>query len=168
MIPELLGACSPKGRYRHLLETAFSGHLLRTLLRTLFWETGGILFREYLVCFGEENSLSFTEFWGKLGEFCEKLGEFALAHKYKAERNSLSSLPRTRCGPKNSLSSVFETVLSETIFGPFPIFTVKPMAGPPSQNPPENPSPEPFPEPFAEPFAERCVAVRPLRRAPNG
>ena len=22
-----------------------------------------------------------TEFWGKLGEFCEKLGEFALAHK---------------------------------------------------------------------------------------
>ena len=40
---------------------------------------GGILFREY--CFGEENSLSLTEFWGKLGEFCEKLGEFALAHK---------------------------------------------------------------------------------------
>ena len=27
--------------------------------------------REY--CFGEENSLSLTEFWGKLGEFCEKL-----------------------------------------------------------------------------------------------
>ena len=22
-----------------------------------------------------------TVFWGKLGEFCEKLGEFALAHK---------------------------------------------------------------------------------------
>ena len=42
-------------------------------------ETGGILFREY--CFGGENSLSLTEFWGKLGEFCEKLGEFALAHK---------------------------------------------------------------------------------------
>ena len=42
-------------------------------------ETGGMLFREY--CFGEENSLSLTEFWGKLGEFCENLGEFALAHK---------------------------------------------------------------------------------------
>ena len=28
-------------------------------------ETGGILFREY--CFGEDNSLSLTEFWGKLG-----------------------------------------------------------------------------------------------------
>ena len=44
-----------------------------------FEETGGILFREY--CFGEENSLSFTEFLGKLGEFCAKLGEFALAQK---------------------------------------------------------------------------------------
>ena len=44
-----------------------------------FQETAGILFREY--CFGEENSLSLTEFWGKLGEFCEKLGELALAHK---------------------------------------------------------------------------------------
>ena len=40
---------------------------------------GGILFREY--CFGEENSLSVTEFWGKLtGEFWEKLSEFGLAH----------------------------------------------------------------------------------------
>ena len=38
-----------------------------------------ILFREYR--FGEENSLSLTEFWGKLGEFFEKLGEFVLAHK---------------------------------------------------------------------------------------
>ena len=37
-----------------------------------------------------------TEFYGKLGEFCEELGEFAFAHKYKIERNSLSSLPRTR------------------------------------------------------------------------
>ena len=39
----------------------------------------GRLFREY--CFGEENSLSLTEFWGKLGEFCEELGEFAFTHK---------------------------------------------------------------------------------------
>ena len=40
---------------------------------------GGILFREY--CFGGENSLSLTEFWGKLGEFWGKLGEFASVHK---------------------------------------------------------------------------------------
>ena len=33
-------------------------------------------------CFEEENSLSLTEFYGKLGEFCETLNEFALAHKY--------------------------------------------------------------------------------------
>ena len=39
----------------------------------------GILFREY--CFGEENSLSLTEFCGKLGEFGEQLAEFALTHK---------------------------------------------------------------------------------------
>ena len=32
-------------------------------------------------CFREKSSLSLTEFWGKLGEFCEKLGEFALAHQ---------------------------------------------------------------------------------------
>ena len=43
-------------------------------------ETGGILFQEY--CFGEENSLSLTEFYGKLGELWKiKLCEFALAHK---------------------------------------------------------------------------------------
>ena len=48
-------------------------------IKSLLGNGSGILFREY--CFGEENSLSLTEFWGKLGEFCEKLGEFAFAHK---------------------------------------------------------------------------------------
>ena len=33
------------------------------------------------VLFRRKNSLSLTEFWGKLGEFCEKLGEIALADK---------------------------------------------------------------------------------------
>ena len=45
-------------------------------------ETGRILFREY--CFGEENSLSLTEFWGKLSELCEK-----------KKKNSVSSLWHT-------------------------------------------------------------------------
>ena len=45
-----------------------------------------------------------TEFCGKLGELGKKLGEFALAHKRLAGRNSLSSLPGTRSAPKNSLS----------------------------------------------------------------
>ena len=59
-----------------------SGSALLVLTQTCTEKTrkrGGILFREY--CFGEENSLSLTEFYGKLGEFCEKLGELALAHK---------------------------------------------------------------------------------------
>ena len=40
--------------------------------------TGGILFREY--CLGEESSLSLTEFYGKLGEFCEKNSASSLWH----------------------------------------------------------------------------------------
>ena len=67
----------------------------------LLWETGGILFREY--CFGRENSLSSAP---NSVKFREKFGEFALAQRSKAERNSRSS---------------FESVLSETVFGPLPI-----------------------------------------------
>ena len=74
------GAYSTRGRSRHLLETAFSEPLLRTLLRTLF--------------------------------YC------------KTHRR------------------------------------------PPSQNPSENPFPRTLPRTFSEPFSERCVVVRPLRRAP--
>ena len=33
-----------------------------------------------------------VDFFNKPGEFCEKLGDFTLAHKYETERNSLSSL----------------------------------------------------------------------------
>ena len=72
-------------------------------------------------CFGGENSPSSA---ANSCEFYEKFGEFALAHRYKAERNSLSSLSLSSRnsvrGKTNSLSSVFETVLSETIFGRFP------------------------------------------------
>ena len=50
---------------------------------------------------GEINSLNLTEFWGKLGEFCEKLGEFALAHKDLTEfspRNSVRANRLTEFG----------------------------------------------------------------------
>ena len=69
---------------------------------TLFSRFGGILTLEM-----GRNGLSrvlfwkreLTEFCGELGEFGEKLGDFALACKKKpAERNSLSSLPGTRRG----------------------------------------------------------------------
>ena len=79
-------------------------------------ETGRILFREY--CFGEENSLSLTEFYGKLGEFGERLGEFAFAQIIGWEELT-EFAPRNSVSPENSLSSVFETVLPETVFGPF-------------------------------------------------
>ena len=38
---------------------------------------------------------------------------------------------------------------------------------PPSQNPSENPFPRTLPRTFSGPFLERCLAVRPLRRAPK-
>ena len=70
---------------------ASGGSLCRNL-----GNSSGILFREY--CFGEENSLSLTEFWGKLGEFCEKnsVSSFWHIYIYLAKRNSLSSLPGTQ------------------------------------------------------------------------
>ena len=51
------------------------GHRRSPVLRPIFQGNGRIVFREY--SFREENSLSLTEFWGKLGKLCEKLGEFA-------------------------------------------------------------------------------------------
>ena len=49
--------------------------------QVVFWGNGRstasrVLFK------GEKDSLNLTEFYGKLVEFCEKLGEFALAHKF--------------------------------------------------------------------------------------
>ena len=72
--PRLMTAAKRQDRF-------WLSHLFLLCLSSKFstWGTGGILFREY--CFGEEDSLSLTEFYGELGEFCEKLGEFALAHK---------------------------------------------------------------------------------------
>ena len=46
------------------------------------------------------------------------------------------------------------------------LFYCKTHRRPPSQNPSENPFPRTLPRTFSEPFSERCVAVRPLRRAP--
>ena len=45
-------------------------------------------------------------------------------------------------------------------------FYCKTHRRPPSRNPSENPFPRTLPRTFSEPFSERCVAVRPLRRAP--
>ena len=66
-----------------------------------------------------EYCLESTVAFDKLGEFFEELGEFALHTNQKGrEKLTVSSLPGTRRRQKNSVSLVFGTVLSETIFLP--------------------------------------------------
>ena len=55
----------------------------------------------------------------ELGESCDKLSEFCDKHANHRPRDWARNSVRA----KNSLSSVFETVLSETVFGPFPTET---------------------------------------------
>ena len=88
-------------------------------LSTSYLGTGGRLFREY--CFGEENSLSLTEICGKLGEFCENKNSVSSHwHTNNRLRRTHWALPRNSVtAENNSLSSVFEAVLSETVFGLF-------------------------------------------------
>ena len=99
-----------------------------------------------------------------------------------------SLVGRTRKGaysPKRRPRHLLETPFSETPFSekgspfsetPFSepllrtllrtLFYCKTHRRPPSQNPSENPFPRTLSRTFSEPFSERCVAVRPLRRAP--
>ena len=68
-------------------------------------------------CFGRD--IEVTEFCGKLGEFCENLGEF-LGSQIIGWKDLTELAPQNSVSPqKNSLSSVFETVLPKTVFGPF-------------------------------------------------
>ena len=61
-----------------------------------------------------------TEFCVKLGEFCKKRGELAVPHTNNRPRGAHQARsPELGKALKNSQSSVFETVLSETVFGPF-------------------------------------------------
>ena len=82
-----------------------------------------------------------------------------------------SSLGRTRKGTYStrgrsrhpSGNSLLRTPSENPSQNPF---YCKTHRRPPSQNPSENPFPRTLPRTFSEPFSERCVAVRPLRRAP--
>ena len=71
--------------------------------------------------------------------------------------------------PKGAYSSrgrsrhLLQTAFSEPL-----LRTLKPIEkGPLLRTLLRTPSPEPFPEPSQNPFLERCLAVRPLRRAPK-
>ena len=87
------------------------------------------------------------------------------------ERKKNTQIGRT---PKGAYSTrgrsrhLLETPFSEPLLRTLlrTLFCCKTHRRPPSQNPSENPFPRTLPRTFSEPFSERCVAVRPLRRAP--
>ena len=76
--------------------------------------------------------------------------------------------PKGACPSRGRSGQLLETPFSEPLLRTLlrTLVYCKTHRKTTSQNPSENPSPEPFPEPSPEPFLERCVAVRPLRRAP--
>ena len=67
-------------------------------------------------------------------------------------------------GARHLLETAFSEPLLRTLLRT--LFYCKIHSRPPSQNPSENPFPRTLPRTFSEPFLERCVAVRPPRRAP--
>ena len=71
----------------------------------------------------------------------------------------------TRGHSRHLLETAFSEPLLRTLLRT--LFYCKTHRRPPSQNPSENPFPRTLPRTFSEPFSERCVAVRPLRRAPS-
>ena len=70
----------------------------------------------------------------------------------------------TRGRSRHLLETSFSEPLLRTLLRT--VFYCKTHRRPPSQNPSENPFPRTLPRTFSEPFSERCVAVRPVRRAP--
>ena len=70
----------------------------------------------------------------------------------------------TRGRSRHLLETPFSEPLLRTLLRT--LFYCKTHRRPPSQNPSENPFPRTLPRTFSEPLSERCVAVRPLRRAP--
>ena len=94
----------------------------------------------------------------------------------KSQRCScVTCFPNLGRTPKGAYSSrgrsrhLLETAFSEPLLRTLlrTLLYCKTHSRPPSQNPSENPFPRTLPRTFSEPFLERCVAVRPLRRAPN-
>ena len=87
----------------------------------------------------------------------------------RSRQLSIGRTPKGAYSPRGRSRHLLETAFSETPSGnpSQNRFYCKTHSRPPSQNPSENPFPRTLPRTFSEPFLERCVAVRPLRRAPN-
>ena len=105
------------------------------------------------------------------GHFKKHFGRGQLQFK-NCEETVVSFIGRP---PKGAYSSrgrsrhLLEIAFSEPLLRTLlrTLFYYKTQSRPPSQNPSENPFPRTLPRTFSEPFLERCVAVRPVRRAPN-
>ena len=80
---------------------------------------------------------------------------------------SLGRTPKGAYSTRGRSRHLLETPFSEPLLRTLlrTPFYCKTHRRPPSQNPSENPFPRTLPRTFSEPFSERCVAVRPLRRA---
>ena len=99
--PSLKTLQSPRGSHEnHEMKNLKVGNGRNTVSRVLF------------------RKRELTEFCGKLGRFCEELGEF-VDPQIKGRKELTEFAPRNSVRGKSSLSSVFEAALSETVFGPF-------------------------------------------------
>ena len=85
-----------------------------------------------------------------------------------AEMTIIGRTPKGAYSTRGRSGHLLETPFSEPLLRTLlrTLFYCKTHRRPPSQNPSENPSPRTLPRTFSEPFLERCVAERPLRRAP--
>ena len=86
----------------------------------------------------------------------------------RIKRNLVGHTPKGAYSSRGRSRHLLETAFSEPLLRTLlrTLFYCKTHRRPPSQNPSENHFPRTLPRTFSEPFSERCVAVRPLRRAP--
>ena len=106
------------------------------------------------------------------GELCwSPENPFQAVGRYKAhfKPRKIGCTPKGSYSPRGRSRHLLETPFSEPLLRTLlrTLFCCKTQSTPPPQNPSENPPPRTLPRTFSEPFLERCVAVRPLRRAPK-
>ena len=88
---------------------------------------------------------------------------------FSREYSRVGRTPKGAYSSRGRSRDLLETAFSEPLLRTLltTLLNCKTHSRPPSQNPSENPFPRTLPRTFSEPFLERCVAVRPLRRAPK-
>ena len=126
-----------------------------------------------LIKFPKEAPSGNAQLWGGgRHSFVESSVRMALQCPEKnvgAKKNpKIGRTPKGAYSTRGRSAHLLETPFSEPLLRTLlrTPFYCKTHIRPPSQNPSENPFPRTLPRTFSEPFSERCVAVRPLRRAP--